>query len=89
MPEVARFFGIIVRMYAEAGEPHHRPHFHAYAGDATAVVAIDDVELIAGGISRRQERLLLAWTEMHRDELIANWSRLQAGRPPVPVDPLR
>ena len=89
MPEIARFFGIIVRMYAEAGEPHHRPHLHAYAGESTAVLAIDGLEVIAGGLPRRQERLLLAWAELHSDELVRNWMRLQEGRPTVPIDPLR
>jgi hypothetical protein len=48
MPELSRFFGIIIRMYLEAGAPHHLPHFHAYYQDSVAVFSIDPVELIAG-----------------------------------------
>jgi hypothetical protein len=76
-------------MFAEPGAPHHRPHFHAYHEDKTAIVAIDTIEVIAGGPSRRRERLVLAWATMHSLELMRDWERLQAGRPPFKIDPLR
>ena len=89
MPEIARFFGIIVRMYAEPNAVHHRPHFHAYYQDAVAIYAIDSIELIGGSLPRRQGRFVEAWAELHQNELLANWERLQAGRPPVKVAPLK
>ena len=89
MPEIARFFGIIVRMYAEPNAPHHRPHFHAYYQDTVAVLGIDSIELIAGELPRRQQRLVEAWAELHQDELQADWERLQSGRPPLRIEPLR
>ena len=58
MPEIARFFGIIIRMYAEPNAPHHRPHFHAYYQGDVGVYAIDTIELIAGQLPRRQQRLI-------------------------------
>jgi len=58
MPELSRFFGVIIRMYVEAGGPHHLPHFHAYYQDDVAVVGLDPVELIAGSLPRRQRRLV-------------------------------
>ena len=88
MPELSRFFGIIIRMYMEVGVPHHQPHFHAYYQDDAAVFSIDPVELIAGALPRRQRRLVEAWAEMHQNELTAAWQRLQAGQPPVPIAPL-
>jgi hypothetical protein len=89
MPEIARFFGIIIRMYVEAGGSHHRPHLHAYYQDSAAAYAIDNVESIAGSLPGRQERLVLAWAELHREELRLNWELLQAGMPPLKIDPLR
>ena len=89
MPEISRFFGIVIRMYAEAGAPHHRPHFHAYYQDAVAICAIDSVEVIAGSLPRRQQRLVEAWAELHQDELNENWKCLQHGCAPTKVDPLR
>jgi hypothetical protein len=72
MPEISRFFGLSVRMYAEPNAPHHRPHLHAYYQNEVAVIAIDDVELIAGSLPRRQRRLIEAWAELHQAELQEN-----------------
>ena len=63
MPEIARFFGIIIRMYAEAGGPHHRLHFHAY---------YQQEDFLAGSLPRPQQRFVEAWAELHRQELLAN-----------------
>ena len=88
MPELSRFFGIIIRMYLEAGAPHHMPHFHAYYGEEVAVYQIQPVELISGELPRRQARLVEAWAELHEAELLADWNRLQAGQRPLPIAPL-
>ena len=89
MPELSRFFGIIIRMFDEIGGPHHRPHFHAYYQDDVAIFGIDPVELIAGKLLRRQRRLVEAWAELHQEELMVAWDRLQAGRPPQAIEPLK
>ncbi len=89
MPEITRFFGIIVRMYAEAGEQHHRPHFHAYYQENVVVYGIDGVEALAGSLPRRQQQLVEAWAELHQQELLENWDRLQQGRAPRSIEPLR
>jgi len=88
MPELSRFFGIIIRMYMEVGEPHHLPHFHAYYQDDVAVFSLEPIDLIAGSLPRRQRRLVEAWAELRQDELLADWERLQAGEPPLPIEPL-
>lgn len=89
MPELSRFFGIVIRMFVEVGGPHHYPHFHAYYQDEVAIVGIDPVELIAGGMSRRQRRLVEAWAELHQAELMSDWERLQQGLAPQPIEPLK
>lgn len=89
MPELARFFGIIIRMYMEPAGPHHMPHFHAYYQDAIAVYGIDPVELVAGSLPIRQQRLVEAWAELHQQELMMDWRRLQSGHPPLPIAPLQ
>jgi hypothetical protein len=60
VPELSRFFGIIVRMYAEAGAPHHAPHFHVYYQENVAILGIDPVEVIAGELPPRQRRFVEA-----------------------------
>ncbi len=89
MPEISRFFGIIIRMFAEAGSPHHVPHFHAWYQGAKVVYGIDPVVKIEGGFPRRQERLIEAWAELHQDELKRDWELLRAGENPIPVAPLQ
>ena len=89
MPELSRFFGIIIGMYAEFGAPHHDPHFHAYYQDDVAIYGIETLEPIAGSLPRRQQRLVEAWAELHQEELLADWQRLQEGRKPNPIDPLK
>lgn len=76
-------------MFSEPASRHNRPHFHAYYQDQAAVFAIDEVELLAGSLPVRQRRLVEAWAEIHVDELVDDWQRLQSGRPPVKIDPLR
>ena len=88
MPELCRFFGIIIRMYAEPEAPHHVPHFHAYYQDHVGIYSLDPLELIAGTLPRRQQRLVEAWAELHQAELLADWQLLQRGRRPHPIKPL-
>jgi hypothetical protein len=89
VPELSRFFGIVIRMFTEIGEPHHRPHFHAYHQGRMAVFGIDPIDVIAGELPRRQRRMVEAWAEIHQIELLTAWERLQAGRLPEPIEPLR
>jgi len=89
MPELARFFGIIVCMYAEVGLPHHEPHFHVYCQNTSAVFSIENVRLIAGKMNQKEQRLVEAWAEIHKSELIENWHRLQSGSLPFKIAPLR
>ena len=89
MPEISRFFGIIIRMYWEANAPHHTPHFHAYYQNDVVIYSIDLVEALAGSLPRRQQRLVEAWAELHQAELMADWDSLQAGRRPLPIEPLK
>ena len=89
MPELSRFFGIIIRMFSEVGAQHHTPHFHAYYQEYVGIYDIGTIERLAGNLPTRQERLVLAWAELHQQELISNWQTLQHGRPPIKIEPLR
>jgi hypothetical protein len=89
VPELSRFFGIIIRMFAEVGAQHHVPHFHAYYQDEVGIFSVDPVEVIAGSLPRRQQRLVEAWAELRQNELLADWETLQQGRSPHPIEPLK
>jgi hypothetical protein len=89
MPELSRFYGIIIRMFAELSERHSLPHFHVYYQEYDAVFSFSPVALIAGVLPQRQQRLVEAWAELHEEELLANWNRLLEGRSPSPITPLQ
>lgn len=89
MPEICRFFGIIVRMFTEPDTGHHRPHFHAYYQNHEAVITMDTIEFIGGSLPQKEKRLVEAWAELHLGELRENWKRLQNGQSPYKIAPLR
>lgn len=76
-------------MFSEPGSPHNTAHFHAYYQNETAVFAIDPIDLLAGGLPRRQRRLVEAWAELHQAELLADWTLLQTGNKAKPIEPLQ
>ena len=89
MPEISRFFGVIIRMYAELGAPHHLPHLHAYYQNAVGIYRIDQIEMIEGTLLRKEQRLIEAWIVLHQNELLENWERLQSGELPLKIAPLK
>ena len=83
MPELSRFFGIIIRMFMEVGAQHHIPHFHAYYQEEVGIFSIDPVELIAGSLPKRQNRLVEACAELHQQELIGKHCNKERHRQPL------
>ncbi len=88
MPTISMFYGIIIRMYFAPGE-HPPPHFHVYYAEHRATVGIWECELVAGALPPKQVKLVLAWAELHREELLANWELLMAGEEPFKIAPLQ
>lgn len=80
MPEVSRFYGIVITMHMELDEPHRIPHFHVRYGEYRASYRIDPVLHLAGRLPRRQHRFVEAWAELHQQELQDAWLTIQAGR---------
>ena len=85
MPEVARFFGIVIRIYFR---DHNPAHFHAEYGEFEALVEIDTLAVLRGELPRRALALVLEWAALHRDELRVDWQQAQIGIPLDPIDPL-
>lgn len=88
MPVLSIFYGIIVRMYREAGGRHNLPHIHAEFSGNEVVVALDGT-VLEGEIPKGKMKLLEAWMEIHRDDLEANWKLLSGGEQFFRIDPLR
>ena len=84
MPEISRFFGVVIRMLAN---DHAPPHFHAQYGKYVVTVTIRD-GVVAGRFPGRALRLVLEWRDLHEEQLLANWDRLRRGELPQPIEPL-
>ena len=82
------FYGIIIRMYC-APKEHTPSHFHAYYQDYKALININTLELMEGSLPKKQLRLVLAWAELHQDELLANWEIAMNSELPFKIEPLK
>ena len=84
MPEISRFLGIVIRMYYR---DHAPPHFHAEYGENEITVEIQS-GIVDGRFPRRALNAVLEWYDMHRDELMENWSLARAEQPLNHIEPL-
>lgn len=73
MPEISRFYGIIIFMYVN---DHNPPHFHAKYNEFEATFTIDDYALIKGKLPAKAHALVIEWASIHQDELEENWTKL-------------
>jgi hypothetical protein len=85
MPEVSRFFGIVIAMYYKE---HLPPHFHAKYAGQRASFSIGELKMIEGELPRRAISMVLEWAFQHRDELVQNWERAQRKEEIHKIDPL-
>lgn len=85
MPELSRFFGIIIRMFYSDHEP---AHFHAIYGEYEALIEIETLLVFRGSLPRRALALVLEWTAMHRVELHDDWQRARVGQTLNEIEPL-
>lgn len=84
MPEISRFFGIVIAMLHRE---HGPAHFHARYGGQEITVKIES-GIVTGRMSKRALRLVLEWYELHRDELASDWDRACRREPLQPIPPL-
>lgn len=88
MPTLSMFYGIIIYMYREENGSHHLPHIHAEYQGEEAVISLDG-DILQGSIPGKKLKLVLAWMEIHHEDLLANWNLLSNGIAPFKIDPLR
>jgi hypothetical protein len=70
MPVIARFYGILIKMYFRE---HGAPHFHAIYGEFNGVFDLQTLDLIEGDLPHRAQRMVLEWAEQYKDELVQMW----------------
>lgn len=89
MPVISMFYGIIVSLYFMDNKRHHRSHIHVRYQDDEAVIAIPEGEVLEGSLPPGKLRLVLAWVEIHHDDLMADWQLAVSGQHPFKIEPLR
>ncbi len=70
MPVIARFYGIIVKMYFRE---HGVPHFHALYGEFNGVFEIETLDIIEGDLPGRADRLIREWAQQYQKDLLEMW----------------
>lgn len=89
MPVISMFYGIIVLMFFFDNKKHHRAHIHAQYAEHEAIVAIDDGEVLEGDLPKPKMKMVQAWLEIHKDELMADWRLAVEGQQPFKIEPLK
>ena len=85
MPELCRFYGIVIRIYFA---DHGPPHFHAlYSGDEV-LVGISTLAVLHGRLPPRAQGMVVEWASQHRNELLEAWGRAQRLEPLGRIEPL-
>ena len=89
MPVLSMFYGIIISLYYFDQRKHRLPHIHVKYQDEEAVIAIFDGELLEGSLRTNKMKLVQAWIEIHRDEIMADWELASQGQEVFKIDPLK
>ncbi len=89
MPTISMFYGIIIRLYYFDNQQHHKPHIHVHYQDESAVIEIPGGKLLEGKLKGNKLKLVEAWIEIHKEELMADWELAINGEPVFKIDPLK
>ncbi|MFC1451823.1 DUF4160 domain-containing protein [Verrucomicrobiota bacterium] len=89
MPVISMFYGIIIHLYFKDDSRHKRPHIHVTYQESEAVIALPDGDILEGSLPGNKMKLVQAWMEIHRDELVADWELAVSGQQPYKIEPLR
>lgn len=73
MPEIARFYGLVIKMFFKPKE-HEPPHIHALYGEFIGIFEIETLEMIEGDLPNKAKQLVREWLTMHQTELLTMWT---------------
>jgi hypothetical protein len=85
MPEISRFFGIVISMFFD---DHNPPHFHARYGEERVATDVRTLQVVDGALSPRALGLVVEWAALHQEELLEAWELAHSGKPPKKISPL-
>lgn len=85
MPTISMFYGVLIRMFFLDDKRHHLPHIHAEYQGRVAIYSILDGALLAGELPMNKHKIVVAWVEIHREDLLADWELAVNGKKPLPI----
>lgn len=88
MPTISMFYGIVIYMFFYDNKKHQLPHIHVACGEYDAIFLIEDGELLEGSLPKNKRKLVEAWIEIHREDLMTDWRLAVTGQNPLPIKPL-
>ncbi len=89
MPVVSSFYGLIIYMYYLDNKQHNFPHIHVKYQQFEAIYKIPDGSILDGNLPSGKSKLVEAWIELHKDELMADWELASSGQKIFSIEPLR
>jgi hypothetical protein len=85
MPTISMFYGILIRMFFYDVNRHEVPHIHAEYQGEFAVYSIQDGSVLAGNLPVKKHKLVVAWIEIHQEDLMADWELAVVGKKLFPI----
>jgi hypothetical protein len=85
VPEICRFYGIVIKMYFA---DHAPPHFHAEYAEHEVRIAIDSLAVVSGALPPRALGLVAEWASLHQQDLSGLWDKARRAEPLGRLDPL-
>jgi hypothetical protein len=85
MPTISMFYGVLIRMFFKDTDKHKAPHIHAEYQGKLAVYSIPEGKLLAGSLPLKKEKLVIAWIEIHQEDLLADWELAVNGKVPFKI----
>ena len=89
MPVISMFYGIIVSLYFFDNKKHKKPHIHVRYQNEEVRVSIPDGKVLSGKLTPAKLKLVEAWIEIHKEELMADWQLAVNGQEIFKIEPLK
>ncbi len=85
MPTISMFYGVLIKMFFKDTDKHHLPHIHAEYQGNMGVYSIIDGDLLAGKMPPNKQKIIVAWIEIHNEDLLADWELAKEGKMPFKI----
>ena len=89
MPAISMFYGVVIYIYFFENKKHYKPHIHVKYTGSEVVLGLPDGEIMEGSIPNNKMKLVEAWIEIHKEDLLANWELAVNGQEVFKIEPLK